>query len=343
MDKLRQIEMAVRAADAGSFAKAAASLHVTPSAVSHAVADLERRYHVTLFYRTTRQLRLTEDGEAFCRRGRGILDSLSELEAATSGVRARLKGTLRLGISVPITRHVIMPRLPGFTRRHPELTVECRQMTDPIQMHADGVDLMLYVGEPPESNLIARKLCQVRFGVYGAPAYLKLAGEPAHPRDLEKRRCLILNPKWAGKALDTWEFRRGTEHAVIRVPAALVTNEREGLVDAALAGVGLVRIGFFDPALIATGQLKRVLGDWDCPGGPPLYALYRRARPLPGKIAAFLDFAEDAIAAFDPEELTMIHQPTERLPRNARLATRIANASQASAARSPGGSPRTGR
>ncbi len=318
MDRVRQIEMAVRAADAGSFAKAAASLNVTPSAVSHAIADLEKRFHVTLFYRTTRQLKLTEDGEEFCRRGRDILDRLSELDAATSGMRARLKGTLSLGISVPITRHVIMPRLPEFTRRHPELTVECRQMTDPIQMHAEGVDLMLYVGEAPVSNLIARKLCEVRFGVYGAPSYLKLAGEPAHPRELEKRRCIILNPVWAGKPLDTWEFRRGTEREVVKVPSALVTNEREGLVAAALSGVGLVRIGFFDPALIASGQLKRVLGDWECIGGPPLYALYRKTRPLPGKIAAFLDFAEEAIAAFDPEELTMIHYPPERLPRRAR-------------------------
>jgi DNA-binding transcriptional LysR family regulator len=318
MDRVRQIEMAVRAADAGSFAKAAASLNVTPSAVSHAITDLEKRFHVTLFYRTTRQLKLTEDGEEFCRRGREILDRLSALDTATSGMRARLKGTLSLGISVPITRHVIMPRLPEFTRRHPELTIECRQMTDPIQMHADGVDLMLYVGEAPVSNLIARKLCEVRFGVYGAPSYLKAAGEPAHPCELAKRRCVILNPSWAGKPLDTWDFRRGNEHEIVKVQSALVTNEREGLVAAALAGVGLVRIGFFDPALIATGQLKRVLGDWTCEGGPPLYALYRKTRPLPGKIAAFLDFAEAAIAAFDPEELTMIHHGRDRLGRGSR-------------------------
>lgn len=318
MDRVRQIEMAVRAADAGSFAKAAASLNVTPSAVSHAITDLEKRFHVTLFYRTTRQLKLTEDGEEFCRRDREILDRLSALDTATSGMRARLKGTLSLGISVPITRHVIMPRLPEFTRRHPELTIECRQMTDPIQMHADGVDLMLYVGEAPVSNLIARKLCEVRFGVYGAPSYLKAAGEPAHPCELAKRRCVILNPSWAGKPLDTWDFRRGNEHEIVKVQSALVTNEREGLVAAALAGVGLVRIGFFDPALIATGQLKRVLGDWTCEGGPPLYALYRKTRPLPGKIAAFLDFAEAAIAAFDPEELTMIHHGRDRLGRGSR-------------------------
>ena len=318
MDRVRQIEMAMRAADAGSFAKAAASLNVTPSAVSHAISALEKRFHVTLFYRTTRQLKLTEDGEEFCRREREILDRLSELDASASGMRARLKGTLSVGISVPITRHVIMPRLPEFTRQHPELTVECRQMTDPIQMHADGVDLLLYVGEAPVSNLIARKLCEVRFGVYGAPAYLKATGEPAHPRELAKRRCVILNPTWAGKPLDTWDFWRGNEHEIVKVQSALVTNEREGLVAAALAGVGLVRIGFFDPALIATGQLKRVLGDWTCVGGPPLYALYRKTRPLPGKIAAFLDFAEDAIAAFDPEELTMIHHGRERSERSAR-------------------------
>lgn len=318
MDRVRQIEMVVRAASAGSFAKAATSLNLTPSAVSHAIAGLEKDLRVTLFYRTTRKLTLTQDGEEFCRQGRDILDRLAALETAATRGPARLKGKISIGLGVAISRHIIMPRLPEFMRQHPDLTIECRLMTDPSQLHADGVDLMLYVGEPPDSGLIARKLCQVRFGVYGAPSYLKAAGEPAHPRDLEQRRCIILNPVWAAKPVITWAFQRGQEHEAVQVQAGLISNEREGLVAAALSGGGLVRIGLFDPALIATGQLKRVLGDWTCVGGPPLYALYRKTRPLPGKIAAFLDFAEEAVAAFDPEELTMIHHGRERPVRGAR-------------------------
>lgn len=319
MDRARQIEMVVRAASAGSFAKAATSLNLTPSAVSHAIADLEKELRVTLFYRTTRHIKLTVDGEDFCRRGREILDKLSELDAAASNSRTRLKGTLSVGISTSIARHIVMPRLPDFMRQHPELSIECTLMINPSQMQAGGVDVMLYVGEPPDSNLIARKLCQVCFAVYASPAYLKSAGEPMHPRELEQRRCLIFNPLgWARKPLDTWEFQRGKEREAVKVQTALVSTEREGLISAALAGGGLIRIGLFDPTLIASGQLKRVLGGWTCGGGPPIYVLYRKSSHLPGRVAAFLDFTEEAVAAFDPEELTMIHYGRERLPRRAR-------------------------
>lgn len=307
MDRLRRLEILVRTTEAGSFAKAAESLDLTPSAVSHSIADLEKELRVTLFYRTTRQLRLTEDGEELYRRGREILDKLAEAETAVSRAPARLGGTLRVGMPAVISLHILMPRLPEFMRRNPDLKLECRVVKQVKEMHAGGFDLLLRVGEPPDSGLIARKVAQIQYSVYAAPDYLKFAGEPMSPDDLARHRCLVFKPNWSMKPLDEWSFERNGERKTVKVPAALTTDDREGLIATALAGGGVMRSGMFGPAPIATGQLKRVLSEWTCLDAPTLYVLYRRTPRLAPKIVAFLEFAAEAFAAFDPEELTLLH------------------------------------
>jgi DNA-binding transcriptional LysR family regulator len=307
MDRLRRIELLVRAVDAGSFAKAARSLELTPSAVSHAIAQLEKELRVPLFYRTTRQLRLTEDGEGVYQRGCEILRQLAELESDARKGPDRLTGTLRVGLGVPVSRHVIMPLLPAFLRRHPNLRLQFFVQTQPKEMHAEGVELLIRFGEPPESGLIARKLAHTRHAVYASPKYIELAGAPATPDDLLQHRCLLLKVPFLTKAMDEWEFERSGEHKLIKVIPAVATFDREGLIAAVLAGAGLMKLGCFDPGLVASGQLRKVLTDWSCPGGFPIYALYRKTARMSPKLAAFLGFVAEAFAAFDPEEITLLH------------------------------------
>jgi DNA-binding transcriptional LysR family regulator len=324
MDRLRQLEMVLRVAAAGSFAKAAASLEVTPSAISHAIADLERRLRVVLFYRTTRQLKLTEEGEALCRRGQDILDRVAELESAAMQSVGRMTGTLRVGMGAMISQYIVMPRLPRYLQQHPSLFVECRLLKQPQDMLAEGVDLLLRGGEPPESNLVARRIGRVRFGIYASASYVARFGEPSHPRELARHRCLNFQTPWMEKAPSHWAFERGEERASVGINAVLLSDEREGVLAAALAGGGIIRMGMFDPALIVSGRLRRLLSDWTCPDAPAIYALYRKAARMPYKIASFIDFATESMAAFDPEGLTMVHERpfgTPALP--ARLAPPI--------------------
>jgi DNA-binding transcriptional LysR family regulator len=107
--------------------------------------------------------------------------------------------------------------------------------------------------------------------------------------------------------MDEWEFERNGEHKVVKVPRTLMTDDHEGLIAAALAGSGLARIAMFDPALITSGRLRKVLNDWTCQNAPSLYAIYRKTARMPPKIAAFLEFTAEAFAAFDPDELTLSH------------------------------------
>lgn len=307
MDRLRRMEMFVRAAEAGSFTRAAQLLQVDPSAVSHAITELETELRLTLFYRTTRQLKLTEQGEEILGRSREVVAQVAELYAVASRTQDRLSGVLRVGMSVAIGSHIIIPRIPAFMRQHPDLKLECFVLTQVKEMHAGGLDVMLRAGAVPDSELIARKILDIRFGVYAAPDYLESAGSPKNPEDLGRHRCFIHKPPIEQKALDEWVFERMGEHRVVKVPRTLVTDDREGMIDAVVAGGGLMRIGMFDPALIASGRLRKVLGDWNCIGQVPVHALYRRSSRVSPKVAAFLQFVVETIEAFDPEQVTLTH------------------------------------
>ncbi|MFN0317773.1 MAG: LysR family transcriptional regulator [Burkholderiales bacterium] len=308
MNRVRRLELLVRAVDAGSFAKAARSLNLTPSAVSHGIAQLEQELQVQLFYRTTRQLRLTEDGEGIYRRGSEILRQIAALDSERRRPAANLTGTLRVGLALPLSRLVIMPLLPVFLRRHPKITLQFHMMGEIKEMHAQGADLFLSVTDPPDSALIARKIAHTLPGIYASPQYLEVAGVPQVPEDLIRHHCLVLNVRSLSKPLDEWEFERNGKRKRVKVIAGVTTYDREGLIAAVVAGAGVMHMGCFDPNLVRSGQLQRLLTDWSCPGGVPIQALYRKTARLPPKIAAFLDFAEEAFAAFDPEEVTLIHR-----------------------------------
>ena len=307
MDRLRQIELLVRAAEAGSFAKAARSLDLTPSAVSHAISELEKGLGVSLFNRTTRQLRLTDEGESVYQRGFEILRQLTELDSNVHKGSERLSGILRIGLGVPVSRHVVMPLLPLFLRRHPSLRLQFHIQTQPKEMHAEGVDLLLRIGEPPDSGLVARKLAETQPAVYASPRYLKLAGVPARPEDLPQHCWLVLKVPGIDKPLDEWELERDGERKFVKVIPSVVTYDREGLIVAVVGGAGMMWMGCFDPSLIASGQLQRVLPDWSFKRGFPIYAMYRKTSRMPPKLAAFLEFLAQAFAQFDPEEITVIH------------------------------------
>src|SRR5688572_20572354 len=241
MDRVRKIEIFLRAAEAGSFAKAAVALALTPSAVSRAIADLEREFGAALLHRTTRHLKLTDEGDDVYRRGHEIREKLAELESALVRRGGRLTGTLRVGLSANLNRYIITPGLTTFLRRHPGLKLECSVITAPSEMHAEGVDLLLRVTDPPDSTLIARKLGALRFGVYASPDYLKAAGTPARPEDLLSHRCVVHRPPVLIKPQDEWVFERRGYRAVVKVSPVFSTNDREALISAVVAGVGIMR------------------------------------------------------------------------------------------------------
>jgi DNA-binding transcriptional LysR family regulator len=307
MDRLRRLEILVKVADAGSFAKAAQLLLVTPSAVSHAVAQLERELGVVLFYRTTRQLRLSAEGAEVLRHARSVLAAVTQMDGAASGQRDRVAGKLKLGVPAAVAQHILMPVLHRFTDRHPDVEIEMTSSGAVADMHVTGADLNFRIGPLADSDLVARPLARLKFGVYASPGYVSRHGVPTHPEDLKEHRTLVhKSPRSTTiSPWDLWSYERDGSQATVQVRHHLVTDDREALLTAALASAGVFRIGMFNPALLSTGRLVRVLEAWDWPGGPELSMLYRRTARLPRRIVAFMEFAEDAVRAFDPMGMTV--------------------------------------
>ena len=302
-------------ADAGSFAGAARTLLLSPSAVSHAVAQLEQELGARLFYRTTRQVRLTAEGEDVVQRGREVLKLMAELGSAVRQDRERVSGDLRVGIPPGVSRHIVMPRIAGFMRQFPEIRLQVMNTvanTGSVKdMHLSGADIHIRVGELPDSTLVSRTLATFRFGVYGSAEYLRVQGTPTHPRELLQHRCLVhKSPRSATLApWNQWDYVLDDERGTITVPATFATDDREALLVAAVSGAGLFRIGMFSPELIESGRLVRVLTDWKWPGGPKLSIMYRKQSPQPRRILAFIDFMMEVIQTFDPHEYTLTHRP----------------------------------
>jgi len=305
MDKSGRLQMLVRVVDQGSLGAAARSLGLTPSAVSRGLAELESALGVSLLLRTTRRLQLTEDGAQVYERAVDILARLADLESHVARRTQRVSGTLRVGLPVPLGRHVLWPRIGQFLARYPDVQLDCKPIQDPKAMQAENLDVLLMAGEPPPSRLIARRLALGRPGIYASPEYVRRYGEPAIPQELALHRCLVFHGPWMQLPADHWGFTRDGTALSVQVKSRIVTPDREGLIVAAIGGAGIIRMACFDPALVESGRLRRLLPDWECSEGFNVYALHRRGAGAVPRVRAFLEFVSESFAAFDPDQVTL--------------------------------------
>ncbi|OKO74237.1 hypothetical protein AC629_35365 [Bradyrhizobium sp. NAS80.1] len=242
MDNVRQLEMVVRAADLGGFAAAAKHMNITPSAVSRGIAELERTLRISIFNRSTRWIRLTDEGRELYHRSLDVLDRLKAIRVMANTVDKQVTGTIRVGIMPPLSRHVVMPQLAGFLDAYPKA------------IQSENIDVLLHVGDPPPSRLIARKLGQGRPAAYASPAYIARYGELKDPDDLSAHRCLAFKPAWLAKPYVRWSFTKGAKAKTIKIDPAIVSMDREALIVGAISSVGIIFMACFDPALIETAR-----------------------------------------------------------------------------------------
>jgi DNA-binding transcriptional LysR family regulator len=140
MDKVRRLEMVVRAADLGGFAAAAKHMNITPSAVSRGIAELERTLRISIFKRSTRHIQLTEEGRELYHRALDVLERLAAIEVTANAVDKQVRGTIRVGIMPPLSRHVVMPQLAGFLDAYPNLRIEFHATQDTRTIQSENID-----------------------------------------------------------------------------------------------------------------------------------------------------------------------------------------------------------
>jgi len=277
--------------DSGSFARAADSLHMTPSGVSRAISRLEQRLGIRLFDRTTRSVQLTDEGRRFYQEIAPLLASLEEAASSAADSALTVRGRLRVNIDPYFSRLVLGPVLGEFMSRYPQLQLDLHTRDQLGDLVADGFDLAIRFGIPQSSSLIARKLMEVRVLTVASPAYLERHGRPSHPQDLEDNQhmCIDFRDSQTGRPF-AWEFHRPGEHITVPTSGRLVVNDASTLYSVCEHGHAVAQmldLGL-EPALKA-GTLVDLFPDWPDERFP-LYAFYP-SRHLPAaKVRAFLEF-----------------------------------------------------
>jgi DNA-binding transcriptional LysR family regulator len=290
MDKLRALGYFVACAEEGSFAGAARQLALSVPAVHKLVTQLEQSLGIRLFERSVRGLTLTVAGQAYLDACRPLLAELVAVDESLRQSAQRPTGTLVIAAHSQLALNVLLPALPLFHSRFPDIQIDVRVIHRLTDADAQIADVFVLHGWPQANDLVLRQLGHTRALVVGAPAYWASRGLPAHPGDLERHTCVLMrNP--AGILIDLWEFERGGEKASVKVSGWLCSTGREVVLDSVLAGEGIARLNHLTTRVhLQAGRLQPVLLDWAVQGGPPINVLFRPSQRRTPRVRLFLDF-----------------------------------------------------
>lgn len=290
MDRFDNMQVFAKVVESGSFTGAAARLGMSVSRVSQHVKELEERLAARLLNRTTRKVSLTEVGRAYYERCTRLLADLEETEHAVSDMHAAPRGELRINATPSFGMLQLAPAIADFTACFPAISVELMLNERFVDLIQEGFDVAVWVGEVPDSSLIARQLAPCRMVVCGAPSYFERHGTPRTPADLSAHNCL----RGAGTGLSyyrAWHLTAVDGTAMNILPRGnLRSNSGAVLKVAALAGHGLACLPtYFVGDALQSGRLVAVLGDYIA-APLTLRALYPHNRHLSAKVRAFVDF-----------------------------------------------------
>lgn len=288
MEALSGMAIFAAVVEAEGFSPAARRLGLSKSTVSKQISRLESHLNVRLLHRTTRKLSLTDAGELYYRHAVKALDEARAAEDAVTLMRGHPRGVLRISTPMSFGLLHISPVISKFIQQHPELRLDIVMEDRITDLVEGGFDLAIRVGKlAPDSNLVARQLATCSFYLCAAPAYLDRRGIPNEPADLLKHDCLLFShaPK-----INEWQFHGVDGPVTVKVAGSLQANSGLVLREAALAGLGLVRMpaAAIGPDLQA-GRLRRVLPNYSIQA-LTVYAVFPEGRHIPAKSRLFIDF-----------------------------------------------------
>lgn len=290
MKQAEQLRAFIRVAELGSFTAAAASLGLPKANVSVAVSALESELGIQLFHRTTRSVRLTADGTIALERAHELLNGLDEWSQMFHK-DANLRGRLRVDMPVTIARDVVIPNLPAFLQRHPQLSVELSSTDRLVDVVAEGFDCVLRVGARSDSSLIARPVGQYRIVNCASSGYVAQYGRPRVLADLARHRLVYYSAKF-GHTPTGFEYvdPKTGEERESAMKGVVTVNSVSAYIGAAEAGLGIVQVpevGVRDR--LRSGEFVELLSEWR-PAPLPVTLLYPHRRNLSLRVRAFMDW-----------------------------------------------------
>ncbi|QKH37875.1 LysR family transcriptional regulator [Achromobacter pestifer] len=302
MDRFDAMQAFARVVETGSFTKAAETLHMSKTSVTQLVQQLEARLRVKLLNRTTRKVNVTADGAAYYERVLRLLADMDDAETSLSGASAVPRGRLRVDVPSPLARMILVPALPAFHAQYPDIQLDMGVSDRIVDLIGENVDCVVRGGELTDQSLMARRVGDLRLGVYAAPEYLKRAGAPVHPRELEDTHHRIVGFLWArsGKALP-YAMRRGGESLKVQGRYVLAVDDGNAYLAAGLAGLGVLWLpDYMSRAHVDSGELVPLFEDWRL-DSMPMYVAFPPNRHVSAKLRVFIDWVAGLLGQYTPE------------------------------------------
>jgi DNA-binding transcriptional LysR family regulator len=288
---LTGLNVLVAVLDAGNFVRAGQALGLTQSGVSRSIQRLEERLGIRLFERTSKSMRLTDEGNRFSQEVLPLLSRLEEAAEETVRSAGAVRGRLRVNIDATFARLVFAPRIGPFLKKYPDLHLDLVVRDQLGDLVAEGFDVAVRFGEPQPSALIARCLVRVRILTCASPTYLANRARPKTPHDLARQthECLLFRDPATGQPF-AWEFHQGKRHITVSVRGRVIVNDALTQIEACLSGCGVAQVMDLSVAThLKSGRLVNLFPQWSDELFP-LYAYYPSPHFVPAKVRAFLDF-----------------------------------------------------
>lgn len=291
MSKLPDMEaMAIfaKVVETRGLTAAATDLGLSAATISKALSRLEKRLGSRLFHRSARRLVLTDAGRDLVDRAARLLADAEAAERAMAAQSAAPRGTVRLAAPMSFGIREVAPILPDFMADYPEVSIDLHLSDAPVDVIADGFDLVLRIGQLPDSSLLARRLAPVPGMIVASPAYLDRRGRPVHPSELAGHDCFGYAYL---RTRDAWHFSDAAgEQVTVRPSGRLRVNNGDAMLPAAIAGLGVAALpAFLAREALKDGQLEQVLADW-CSSRASLFLLTPPAGPRPVRVQVLADF-----------------------------------------------------
>ncbi len=286
MDKFSAMETFVRIVEKGSLTAAANALDTSLPTVVRVLASLERHLGVKLLHRTTRRIRLTEEGVLYLERSRAILSAAHEAEEVLISREAELRGNLTVGAAVLFGRRYVLPVVNDFLLRHPKMTVDLRFGDRVLNLDEEHVDVAIRIAHLKDSSLVAIPVGKVRRVICASDQYLRSNGTPKVPEDIRKHRCV----RHTGLApRSEWHFKIGRRNISIPITSRISCNEIDSSLSGCVDGLGLGMFLSYQVApLRKGGRLKYVLEQFE-PEPIPVHVVYARSSLPSNRMHAFVD------------------------------------------------------
>jgi DNA-binding transcriptional LysR family regulator len=299
-DQLAAMRAFARIVEAGTFTRAARLLEMPKPTVTKLVQTLETHLRTKLLNRTTRRVTVTPDGAAYYERVVRLLADLDELDGSMALSQTSPKGRLRVDVSTSLALLVIIPALPEFNARYPDIEISLGVTDRPVDLISENVDCVVRAGVLTDQSLIARRIGDLQFKTSAAPRYLERYGEPRHPTDLEQEHLVVgYFSADSGRSLP-FNFSMAGERYEIRGRSIVSVNDGNAYIAAGLAGLGILQA----PTLtvqphINSGALKPLLVRWT--SDPlPLHVVFPPNRYLSNRLRIFVDWVADLFASSNP-------------------------------------------